>query len=47
MRDIWYLIYYLLMGAFGLLIYTFMFIGMILYYPIWRLSNKDEDKDKT
>jgi hypothetical protein len=39
MRDFLFLIYFAMMGVIGLFFFGIMFLGMVLYYPIWRLMN--------
>lgn len=45
MRDFLFLIYFILMGFFGLMCYFFILIGMIVYYPIWKMSNRKSIKN--
>jgi len=39
MKDLLFFIYFSIMGLFGLFCYFLMLLGMILYYPIWRIKN--------
>jgi len=38
MKDISFLFFYFMMALLGLIVHIFLFIFMILYYPIWRLK---------
>ena len=42
MRDYLYFIYYSIMGVVGFILYLFMFIGIMLYFPIWKMKQKDK-----
>jgi len=42
MRDLLYLTFFSIMGIIGLIIMGTIFIGTILYYPIWYINSKDK-----